>query len=130
MVGIDTERAILPASVAISLSVRRPISGTPRQADTAAPETYAISKPARSICIATSALNAPGMARVRVLSNSRKRDVFVRVAESLSVFVIYPPVLNSDPQERHECANVPDTIKVPYEFDKPVDAGAIQPSGG
>src|SRR5437660_1981654 len=71
-----TALAMYAASAWTSIIESSPISGSPRAAAMAAPEIYTASKPARSICIAVSALKAAGITTSRSVISSRRRRGF------------------------------------------------------
>src|SRR2546428_4154306 len=115
-----TDRAMAPASATTSAMDSRPISGRPRAAANPAPETYTASKPARSICMAVSALNAPGSTTVPCAINSRRRRGLDAVGLSTTC----------DLQQRHQGPDVLECLQLPHHVNHPAGPGAVEPAAG
>src|SRR5712691_9496953 len=116
-----TACAMAPASATTSAMDSRPISGRPRAAAMPAPETYTALKPARSIWIAVSALNAPGSTTVPCAINSRRRRGFDGVGLSTTCNL----------QQRHQGPGVLECLQLPHHVNHlagpdPVETGSSQ----
>src|SRR5712692_1463686 len=116
-----TDRAMAPASATTSAMDSRPISGRPRAAANPAPETYTASKPARSICMAVSALNAPGSTTVPRAINSRRRRGFDGRCVSATA---------CDLQQRHQGRDVLECLQLPHHVNHLAGPGSVKQAGG
>src|SRR5438128_4436407 len=115
-----TARAMAPASATISAMDSRPISGRPRAAAKPAPDTYTASKPARSICMAVSALKAPGSTTVPRAINPRRRRGLDGVGLSTAC----------DLQQRHQGADVLEYFQFPHQVNHLAGSGSVEQVGG
>src|SRR6266487_2421957 len=113
-----TALAMYSASALTSFIESSPMSGSPRAAAMAAPEIYTASNPARSICIAVSALKAPGITTSRSAISSRRR----RGCDGVSAMA-------RDFHPRHHRPHIPELVQVPDHLDQSLGTGGRELTG-
>ena len=89
--GSEVTREMARPRWAISVSVIRPISGSPRSAERFPPEMYTPSNPNSSISMATMGEKAPGKRSGRPLDSSARNRARISPAEVSRLGMIFLP---------------------------------------